>query len=76
TTKDVAIKNSGDNPLTFNAAPSQTDALALSAKNGTVPPGASSTLHVTLTCQATTGSAYTVNITSNGGSAAVSIQFG
>ncbi|HEX8036374.1 MAG TPA: hypothetical protein VF510_21125, partial [Ktedonobacterales bacterium] len=76
TTKDVTIKNSGDSPLTFTAAPSQTDAVAVSAKNGTVPPGASSTLHVTLTCQAAAGNAYTVNITSNGGSAAVSIQFG
>ncbi|MGZ3714112.1 MAG: protein kinase domain-containing protein [Ktedonobacterales bacterium] len=76
TTEDITIKNSGDSPLTFNAAPSQTDALALSAKNGNVAPGASSTVRVTLTCQATAGSAYTVNVTSNGGSATVSIQFG
>lgn len=76
TTKDITIKNSGDNPLTFDAAPSETDALTLSAKNGTVPPGASGPLRVTLTCQAAAGSAYTVNITSNGGSATVSIQFG
>lgn len=76
TTKDITMKNSGDSPLIFNAAPSQTDALTLSAKNGTIPPGMSSTLRVTLTCQATAGSAYTVNITSNGGSATVTIQFG
>lgn len=76
TTKTVTIKNGGDNPLTFNAAPSQSDALTLSAKSGTVAPGASSTLRVTLTCQAAAGSAYTVNISSNGGSATVSIQFG
>lgn len=76
TTKNVTIKNSGDSPLTFDAAPSQSDALTLSAKSGTVAPGASSTLRVTLTCQATAGDTYTVNISSNGGSATVSIQFG
>ena len=75
TTQKVTIKNSGDSPLTFNAAPSQTDALTLSAKTGTVAPGASSTLSVTLTCQAAAGGAYTVNISSNGGSATIAIQF-
>jgi hypothetical protein len=75
TAQPVTLTNGGGSGLTFTAVPSQTDALSLSTGSGSLAPGQHTTISVTLLCAATQGTEYTVNITSTGGSAVVTVQY-
>lgn len=71
----VTIRNDGAASLKFTAVPSQTSALSLDTTSGSLGPGKSGAIGVTLLCAATTGNDYTVNIISDSGSAVVTIHY-
>lgn len=71
----VTIKNDGAAALKFTAVPSQTSALSLDTTSGSLGPGQSGAIGVTLLCAATTGNDYTVSIISDSGSAVVTIHY-
>jgi serine/threonine protein kinase len=75
TSKQVTATNTGGGPLTFTATPLES-ALSLDVTSGTVNPGASRKITVTLDCSATSGTSYGINIVSNGGAAAITVTFG
>lgn len=74
-TQTVTLTNGGAAPLNFTAVPSQTSALSLDTTSGSLGPGQSRAISVTLLCAATSGNEYTVNIISNSGSAVVVIHY-
>lgn len=75
TAQSVSLTNSGAAPLTFTAVPSQTSALSLDTTSGSLGPGQSRAISVTLLCGATSGNEYTVNVISDSGSAVVTIHY-
>ncbi|HEX6544200.1 MAG TPA: protein kinase [Ktedonobacterales bacterium] len=70
------VSNTGDGPLNYTvaAAPSSTKYITLGNASGTVDPGSSATVSVTVKCIAFWGD-YTVNVQSDGGNAAVTIHY-
>lgn len=75
TAQPVTIKNAGAASLKFTAVPSQDSALSLDTTSGTLGPGQSRAISVTLLCTAVAGNGYTVNIISDSGSAVVTIHY-
>lgn len=72
--QSIKINNTGDAPLTFNAKPSNTTAVQLSNSSGSVNPGGSLTISVTMNCAAYFGD-YTVAVSSNGGNGTITIHY-
>lgn len=72
--QSLTVSNAGGQPMTYSAAPSQASALSVGPSGGTLAPGASTALAVSVTCDATPG-AYAVIIVSDGGSAQVSVAY-
>jgi hypothetical protein len=70
----ITLQNTGSQSLTFSAMPSQQNALEVSPGSGSLKPGASTALAVTVSCGATHGT-YAVIIVSNGGSQTVIIAY-
>jgi hypothetical protein len=70
----ITLRNTGSQSLTFSAMPSQQNALAISPGSGSLKPGASTALAVTVSCGVTQGT-YAVIIVSNGGSQTVLITY-
>jgi hypothetical protein len=76
TQQSLTARNTGEAPLSFTATPTVTAALAISAPQHSLAPSASTSMSVTLTCQAIKGEHYAIILTSNGGSATVSVTYG
>jgi serine/threonine-protein kinase len=74
TSQNVKVANIGGGPLSFTATPLES-ALTLDVTSGTLKPGASQKITVTLDCSASTGNTYGINFISNGGSVAVTVTF-
>ena len=74
--QNLSITNTGSAKLTYQATPSQADALAVNPSSGAIQPGAKATLSVTLFCSATQGQSYAVILVSDGGSAQTPITYG
>lgn len=74
--QNLSIANTGSAKLTYQATPSQADALSVSPGNGTIQPGAKATLSVTLFCSAVQGQSYAVILVSDGGSAQTPVTYG
>ncbi len=73
--QSLSLSNPGGAKLAFTASPSQADALSVSPAGGSLAPGAATALSVTMSCSATAGATYAVIITSNGGSAQISVIY-
>lgn len=72
--KKLTVRNTGGGPLTFTAQASKSDALNVSPTKGTLEPGKSVEISVTVTCNAPIAN-YVVILVSNGGSANVQVQY-
>lgn len=73
--QSLSLSNPGAAKLTFTALPSQADALSVSPNGGSLAPGATMALSVTISCSAATGATYAVIIVSNGGSAQINVSY-
>ena len=73
--QSLSLSNPGGVKLTFTASPSQASALSVSPGEGTLAPGATTALSVTMTCGAATGATYAVIIVSDGGSAQIGVTY-
>ena len=71
----LSLSNPGGGKLTFTASPSQASALSVNPGDGSLAPGATTTLSVTMTCGAPAGATYAVIIVSNGGSAQIGVTY-
>jgi hypothetical protein len=71
----LTIRNTGGGPLTFTATPSVASAMTMDHTKGTLEPGKSAFISVTMTCSAQTGP-YKVLLAGNGGSGSVAVQYG
>lgn len=69
------INNTGDGPLAFTLTPSNANAMTLSSASGSVQPGGSASLSVTMSCPNALFADYTISVTSNGGNGAVTIHY-
>lgn len=74
TSQQVKVANTGGGPLSFTATPLES-VLTLDVTSGTLKPGASRKITVTLDCTASAGNTYGISLISNGGSAAVTVTF-
>jgi serine/threonine protein kinase len=72
--ESLTLSNSGSQRLTYTASPSQASALAVSPSSGSLAPGASTGISVTVSCDATAGT-YAVILVSDGGSAQVIVTY-
>ena len=73
--QSLSLSNPGAAKLTYTALPSQADALSVSPTGGSLAPGATMALSVTISCSAGTGATYAVIIVSNGGSAQINVIY-
>ncbi|HEU5349667.1 MAG TPA: protein kinase [Ktedonobacterales bacterium] len=69
------VSNTGDGPLTFTAKPSNATAITLSSASGSINPGESQTLSVTMSCPNALFGDYSISVTSNGGNGTVAIHY-
>lgn len=74
--QNLDITNTGSAKLSYQATPSQADALAVSPTSGSIQPGGKATLSVTLFCSASQGQSYAVILVSDGGSAQTPVTYG
>ena len=74
--QNLDIANTGSAKLSYQASPSQADALAVSPSSGAIQPGGTATLSVTLFCSASQGQSYAVILVSDGGSAQTPVSYG
>ncbi len=74
-TQSLSLSNPGGAKLTFTASPSQASALSVTPGEGSLAPGAATTLSVAMSCDAATGATYAVIIVSDGGSAQIGITY-
>lgn len=70
----VKVNNIGDGALSFNAVPSDANAVQLSGSGGSVNPGSSKTISVTMNCSALFAD-YSIAISSNGGNGTITIHY-
>jgi hypothetical protein len=74
--QNLDIANTGSAKLSYQATPSQANALAVSPASGSIQPGGKATLSVTLFCSASQGQSYAVILVSDGGSAQTPVTYG
>jgi hypothetical protein len=72
----LTVTNAGDGQLTYQATPSVSSALTLATSSQQVAPGAMANIIATLTCHAVRGQQYAINLTGNGSSMQVPVQYG
>lgn len=75
TSQTFTVSDTGGGSLNFTAAPSATDVMSLDPTSGTLNPGESKSVLLTLSCSAQVGSTYAVILVSNGGSAQVKVRY-
>ncbi|MFI5276682.1 MAG: protein kinase [Ktedonobacterales bacterium] len=73
---NLDIANTGSAKLSYQATPSQANALAVSPASGSIQPGGKAALSVTLFCSASQGQSYAVILVSDGGSAQTPVTYG
>lgn len=72
--QQLKVKNAGDAPLSYTATPSDAKLVQLGSASGSVNPGESATISVTMACAAPWAD-YRITVSSNGGGGDVTIHY-
>ena len=72
--QQLKVKNAGDAPLSYTATPSDAKLVQLGSASGSVGPGESATISVTMACAAPWAD-YRITVSSNGGGGDVTIHY-